>query len=398
MSFSPDKSNQLHSACTFLARNPRDGQSGCVQLAPERLDLAIYLAGWTIGWFLLWRLRPLPEPLVHVLHGPTDTSTRSAMPSRRGVAVIIPARNESASLPHLLQPLMGQIGPDDELVVVDDHSDDDTAAIARQFGAVVVTPPLLPAGWLGKPHACARGAAASTAPILLFLDADVRPAADLVERVAAAVERHPDAVVSIQPWHTTDSWGEQASVLCNITALMGCGAFTPLGPAVAATVAFGPVLALDRGTYERVGGHAAPAVRTMHTEDIGLARIVGRSELFTGRPDTSFRMYPDGLGQTITGWTRSIATGARFTPWWLGLATLAWVTSLAGGWLATPIVYPLSAFQLWVLGRRAVSIRPLTAVLYPLTVAAFVVIFLRSLLAVTLRRDVEWKGRRVEAR
>ncbi len=359
-----------------------------MELAPERVDLAIYLVGWAVGWLLLWRLRPLPAA--------------PAGPRRQGVAVVIPARNEAASLPHLLQPLMSQIGPHDELLVVDDHSDDDTAAVAHRFGARTVTPPALPPGWLGKPHACAHGAEATTAPVLLFLDADVRPAPDLVERVAAAVAEHREAVISVQPWHTTGSWAEQASVLCNITALMGCGAFTPVGRRTSATVAFGPVLAVDRATYERVGGHGSDAVRAMHTEDIGMARAVGRSELFTGRgptpSDTSFRMYPEGLGQTIRGWTRSIATGARFTPWWLALATLAWVTSLAGGWITTPIVYPLSALQLWVLGRRAVSIHPVTAVLYPLAVLAFVAIFIRSLGALLFRRDVEWKGRRIDAR
>jgi 4,4'-diaponeurosporenoate glycosyltransferase len=187
-------------------------------------------------------------------------------------------------------------------------------------------------------------------------------------------------------------------VLCNVTAMMGCGAFTPARRTTTATVAFGPVLALGRSTYLQVGGHSSPAVRTMHTEDIGLARAVGRVELYSGRPDTSFRMYPEGLGQTVRGWTRSIATGARFTPWWLALATLAWVASLAGGWIASPVVYPLSALQFWVLGRRAVSIHPITALLYPLAVLVFVVIFLRSLVALVLGRDVEWKGRRVDAR
>ena len=202
----------------------------------------------------------------------------------------------------------------------------------------------------------------------------------------------------MQPWHETGRWVEQASVLCNVTALMGCGAFTAAGRKTSATVAFGPVLGIDRATYDRVGGHADPTVRSMHTEDIGLARAVGKSELYTGRPDTSFRMYPEGLAQTIRGWTRSIATGARFTPWWIALATLAWVWSLAGGWIAMPIVYPVSALQVWVLGRRAASVHPVTAVLYPLAVLAFVVIFLRSLVALVMGRRVEWKGRRVEPR
>ena len=179
---------------------------------------------------------------------------------------------------------------------------------------------------------------------------------------------------------------------------MGSGGFTIGGSRLAPTVAFGPVLAIDRSTYDRIGGHAEATVRTMHTEDIGLARSVGRSALFTGRPDTTFRMYPDGFAQLVQGWTRSIATGARFTRWWLAVAVALWVWSLAGGWIAEPIVYPLSALQFWVLGRRAGSMHPLTALLYPIAVAVFAWIFLRSLVAIVLRRDVTWKHRRVAAR
>jgi len=352
----------------------------------DGVDLALFGVGWILGWLLLWRLRPLPTPAPL-----SDGST-----ARPAIAVVVPARNEATALPHLLPGLTAQLRPGDELVVVDDQSTDSTAMVATSLGAHVVHPPALPDDWLGKPHACWTGARSTTAPLLMFVDADVRPAPDLLDRMAFAVARHPDTVMSVQPWHETGSWVEQASLLANVTALMGCGGFTVAGSRFAPTVAFGPVLAIDRGTYDRVGGHAA--VRTMHTEDIGLARAVGRSSLWTGRPDTSFRMYPEGLGQLVQGWTRSIATGARFTPWWLSLAVVLWVWSLAGGWLAEPIVYPLSALQFWVLGRRAGSMHPLTAVLFPLAVAVFVVIFLRSLFAMVFRRDVTWKQRSVAAR
>ena len=249
---------------------------------------------------------------------------------------------------------------------------------------------------MGKPHACSHGASATSAPLLAFVDADVRPAEDLLDRLATAWQREPGAVTSVQPWHRTGSWTEQASLLANVTALMGSGGFTVAGSTLEPSVAFGPVLVVGRALYVGVGGHGA--VRTMHTEDIGLARAVGRSMLYSGRPDTSFRMYPAGLRQLVQGWTRSIATGARFTPWWLSLAVVLWVWSLAGGWLAEPIVYPLSAVQFWVLGRRAGSLHPLTAVLYPLAVAVFAVIFLRSLFAMLFRREVTWKQRSVAAR
>jgi 4,4'-diaponeurosporenoate glycosyltransferase len=346
------------------------------------VDLALFAVGWILGWLLLWRLRPLPA--------------REPDAARPAIAIVVPARNEADALPHLLPALTEQLRSGDELVVVDDHSSDATSDVAARLGVRILTPPVLPDGWLGKPHACWHGARSTDAPILLFVDADVHPAPDLLDRVAGACAAAPSTVVSMQPWHQTGRWVEQASLLANITALMGTGGFTIGGPKVATTMAFGPVLAIDRSTYETVGGHAS--VRTMHTEDIGLARVVGRSILYSGRPDTAFRMYPEGLGQLVQGWTRSIATGARFAPWWLSLAVALWVWSLAGGWLAEPWVYPLSAAQFWFLGRRAGSMHPVTAVLYPLAVAVFAWIFLRSLFAMAFRRQVTWKQRSVAAR
>ena len=72
--------------------------------------------------------------------------------------------------------------------------------------------------------------------------------------------------------------------------------------------------------------------------------------------------------------------------------------SLSGGWLAAPVVYPLSALQVWVLGRIAGTTRWWAAALFPLLVLAFLVIFVRSLVALVFRRDVTWKDRRVPSR
>ena len=351
------------------------------------VDLAVFSTGWLLGWLLLWRTRPLPT----VTH-----------PEREPIATIIPARNEARSIGAVVDRIVAQLRPGDELVVVDDQSDDATAVLARGGGAQVV--PTEPAsGWLGKPHACWHGAHATAAPTLLFIDADVRPSTQLLDDIAGVALAHPDVVVSVQPWHRTERWYEQASLLFNVTALMGSGAFTVLGERVHPTVAFGPVLAMRRRRYDEVGGHAA--VRDRHTEDIGLARLAGGAVLFTGRPDTTFRMYPDGWRQLVDGWTRTIATGFRSTRWWVALAVIWWIAALAGGWFAgglpahdplrAGIVYLLCALQCGVLGRRAGSIHPLTAALFPVAVAVFVLIVARSFVVAALGREVPWKGRRV---
>ena len=344
------------------------------------LAWALFAAGWTLGWLLLWRSRRLPR-----LAG-----------DRPPLAVIVPARDEADALPDLLGPLVAQLRAADELIVVDDDSTDATAAVAASFGATVVRAPPLPSGWIGKPHACWSGVHNTTAQTLVFLDADVRPGPHLLDGLTAALGRAPDAVVSVQPWHDTVTPAERCSVLANIVALMGSGAFTVLGRLVRTDVAYGPVLAVRRAAYERAGGHAHRDVRSSLTEDIELARRVGSSELFSSRVDATFRMYPRGLSAALAGWSRTLAGGIAATRWWLALAVAAWVWSLAGGLFAGWMAYPLSAVQVWVLGRRAGRFGPVVAALYPAGVVALVVMVAGALVN-RVRGRTTWRGRPVIA-
>ena len=345
---------------------------------PVGLSWTVFGLGWGLGWLLLWRTRPLP----------------AATGSRSAAAIVVPARNEAAALPALLGPLAAQLRPGDELVVVDDGSTDDTATVARDLDARVFGAPPLPAGWIGKPHACWHGAASTTAPLLVFLDADVRPGPALLDGLAAALAVAPEAVVSVQPWHDVERLGERISLLPNVVALMGCGGFTVLGRRLRTDVAFGPVLAVRRDRYTAAGGHAAAAVRASLTEDIALARAVGGSRLFSARRDATFRMYPGGFVDAWRGWARTFADGVTATRWWLALAVAAWVWSLAGapfvGWTA----YALAAVQVWVLGRRSGRFGPGAAAIYPVAVAALVMVVLASL-GVRAAGTTVWKGRSV---
>ncbi len=341
---------------------------------------ALHVTGWAVGWLLLWRTRPLP-------------SNRAPRPA---VAVIVPARDEAAALPRLVPALVAQLQPGDELVVVDDHSADATAVVAASCGATVVAAPPLPPGWVGKPHACWTGAAATVAPLLVFVDADVRPGPRLLDGVAAALAADPGAVVSVQPWHDAERPGERVGILANVVTLMGSGGFTALGRRLPTAVAFGPVLAVTRATYTRAGGHAHPDVRASLTEDIALARRAGRTDLYTSRADASFRMYPGGIGELLAGWSRTMAAGIAATRWWLALAVAAWVWSLAGAPFVGWIAYALSAAQVWVLGRRAGRAGPVVAALYPVAVLVLVGIVAGAIVN-RVRGRTTWRRRTVPA-
>lgn len=372
---------------------------------PATWSIVLFAAGWAAGWFMLWRPRTLPKPLSKSLATPTSApapapASAAVGAARPPVAVVIPARNEAHIIGGLLDGLGAQRRAGDQIVVVDDHSTDGTAQVAKEHGAVVIDAPDLPAGWAGKPHACHVGAVATTAPVLVFVDADVTPGAALLDAVAFALAQSPDALVSVQPWHRPGSGVrhgfEQFSVVFNVVALMGSGAFSALGARRAGRVAFGPVLACGRDRYVAVGGHAADDVRAAILEDIALARKFGQRELFVGSAaGTSFRMYPGGRRAVIEGWTKGIAIGADAAPWWSTAATAAWVASLAGGWLVSCWFAVATAVQLAVLARRAGRFAPWVVVLHPLATLLFVGVVVRSLLARRLGREVTWRDRRL---
>jgi 4,4'-diaponeurosporenoate glycosyltransferase len=347
---------------------------------PSIVSLSLFVLGWAAGWLALWRVRPVPP-------GPRRSAPMS---------VVVPARDEAASLPALLASLAGEIRPGDEVIVVDDHSVDGTARIASDAGAIVVAAPDLPMGWAGKPHACHVGARRATNELLVFLDADVSLAPGALDSLAFQLSGHPDELISLQPHHVTCAAHEQASAVFNVVALMGSGAFTPWGERVQTHVAFGPVIAVRRPAYDRAGGHAHSDVRAAVLEDIALARRFPRSRLFSGgSTGTSFRMYPRDLRQVIEGWTKGVGIGFDATPWWASVLTAAWVTSLAGGVLTSIWFACASMAQFAVFARKAGRFRMWTIVVFPVWVVLLVVVLARSLWRRRTGGTVTWKGRAI---
>jgi glycosyltransferase involved in cell wall biosynthesis len=361
------------------------------------LEVSI-LVRWLLGWALALRLPRLPPG-----------TPRQA----RTLSVLIPARNEATTLPHLLAALARQRVRADEVIVIDDHSTDDTAAIAREAAnglpLRVIQPPALPADWCGKTWALHHGVRASGGELLLFLDADTEPEPEFVERLLARQEAL-GGLVSVQPYHRTEKPYEQLSMLFNLVGLMA----VPLGPSCG--VAFGPALLSSRGDYDRSGGHAAVAGKVV--EDWFLGHCYEQAGLpvsaFIGYGQIAYRMYPGGLGDMVIGFDKNFATAAGEVRWPWMLAVLLWLSGLFWaawclpaallGWplpgnaAITPnaLIYAAYALQLLVLTRRVGRFRWINLV-FPLPVVFFLGVFLLAILNLE-RGQVRWKGRSFRTR
>lgn len=102
------------------------------------------------------------------------------------VSVVVPAFNEEAFLPRTLLALdecrsIPEI--DLEVVVVDNASTDATAGVARNAGALLVFEPVR-----GISRARNAGAAASNAPLLVFVDADTVVQRETLAQAVRAME------------------------------------------------------------------------------------------------------------------------------------------------------------------------------------------------------------------
>lgn len=83
------------------------------------------------------------------------------------ISIILPARNEAASLRTLLPEIMARM-PGAEIIVVNDGSDDETLNVCRELPVRVVSHPYPK----GNGAAVKSGARAANGGILIFMDAD----------------------------------------------------------------------------------------------------------------------------------------------------------------------------------------------------------------------------------
>ena len=244
------------------------------------------------------------------------------------VSVIIPARNEEASLGACLESLVSQAGVEFEIIVVNDHSTDRTGEIASSFpGVRVIEAGALPQGWTGKNNAVACGAREAWGEWLLFTDADTVHLPGSLARALAEAKEHGAEMLSYSPEQIAVTFWEMAILPVVFAEL--ARQFPPAkvsDPASPIAAANGQFILIRRETYDAVGGHGAVAGDIL--EDVALARRVKASERkirFRYAADAvRTRMYRN-FGQLREGWTKNLALLFPKPGWLAAKLLLLWI-------------------------------------------------------------------------
>ncbi len=230
--------------------------------------------------------------------------------ARPEVSVIIPARDEAASLAACLESIVAQQGIAFEVVVVDDQSTDATGEIARSFSGVrVIEAAGLPAGWVGKNHAVWLGGQVANGEWLLFTDADTVHFPGSLRRSIDEAKEFGADLLSYSPRQEVHGFWERALMPVIFAELTRTYRTVDVNdPRSRVAAANGQYLLIRRTVYDWVGGHQA--IAGVLLEDVELAKRVkqsGRIIRFRyGGDAVRTRMYRS-FAQMWEGWTKNLA-------------------------------------------------------------------------------------------
>jgi hypothetical protein len=354
------------------------------------------------------------------------------------VSVLIPARNEEASIRAALASVLANRGVDIEVLVLDDHSTDRTAQIVQELASAdprvrLLTGEPLPAGWCGKQFACHTLAQQARHPLLVFMDADVRLAPDALARMAefmgggncdlritnydpaarARVNRHspfanPPALASGVPRQLTGTFLERLLIPLIHFVLLGFLPMMAMRRSVKEKFAAGcgQLFIARRDAYFAAGGHAA--IRGSLHDGVKLPRAFRRAgfrtDLFDATDLATCRMYQTnaetwrGLGKNATEGLGAPGVLPVMTALLLGGQVLPFALLAALPWLPAGAVQPALAAALcaWIprfIAARRFRHSPLGALLHPLGVALLLVIQWQARPRQRAGAPMTWKGR-----
>jgi glycosyltransferase involved in cell wall biosynthesis len=326
------------------------------------------------------------------------------------VSILVPARNEEEMIEAAVRSLLAIDYPSFELVVVDDRSEDSTGAILDRLQAEsrgrlnVVHVRELPPRWLGKTHAMNEAAKIATGDWLLFTDADVVHAPNLLRRAVRYAEREQAAHLALLPTMQSESVGERMmNMAFQAMFLFANRPWKVRDPKARDVVGVGAFNLIRRQAYEQIG--TFESMRLSVVDDMRLSQKVKEAGLparvAIGEGLLSVR-WAVGVWGVVQNTTKNFFAFLRYN---LPLALLAvcgtlwlnlgpWLgTAFSTGWARAGYAAALAClFAVYFgMGRRT-GISMAYVLLHPVATLLMAYAVLRSTVLTLARGGVVWRG------
>jgi len=343
------------------------------------------------------------------------------------VTIVVPARNEEASIRQALSQLLALDYDNYEVIAVDDRSTDRTGQIMddlamgsggrpRPSGQTDeksdgLNQPLrvihirdLPVGWMGKAHAMWTAAKQASSEWLLFTDADVMFHPDCLRRAIAYAEAERADHLVLFPRTIMKRPGEKMMLaFFQLMFVFGHRPWKVADPKAKDHIGVGAFNLVRRQVYEAVGTYEA--LRFEVVDDMKLGKVIKnagfRQRNVLGGDLLELHWAQGALG-VVRNLTKNFFAVMSFQSWraigfcfaaaFLNIMPFAGVF-LAKGWERVPYAVALACLFFLYFGMSLFSdVRPWYVLLHPLSTALFIYTVLRSMFLTLWNDGVEWRG------
>ena len=325
------------------------------------------------------------------------------------ISILFAGRDEAEKLPGALQTMLGLDYPRYEVIAVDDRSEDATATILETAARTdsrlrPLRVHALPPGWLGKPHALEQAYKESRGEWIVFTDADVHFAPDVLRRAITLARGRSWAHLTLLSGVKMFTVGEKmAMTFFGMAFMIGTRPWEASNRRSRAYSGVGAFQMIRRSAYETMGTHRRLAMEVVDDMKLGkLAKQAGVSSGVARAGDSLSVHWHAGLANTVRGTTKNFFATTGYRP------SVAAVEIICVLWLcvfplvALPFVhgwarlFALAALGLPVLATAGVALQLNAPALYALTFPVGALVFAwmlaRSTIVTLWQRGIVWRG------
>lgn len=366
--------------------------------------VTLLLSLWT-GWELARGTRSITSLKDIPPLAPTTSRTAPC------VSIIIPARNEAASIREALTSVLRQDYPQYEVIVLDDRSEDRTGAILDEIASVapalqVFHIATLPEGWLGKNYALYLGTTRAKGSCYLFADADVVFQSSALARAMRVLEEsHLDHLTVLPQLRIPGIAFEMFVTGFTIVFSILFQPWKARDPKSPAHVGVGAFNLIRADAYRMIGTHRAIAMRP--DDDMKLGKLVKQSgfrqDVVFGHEMVGLQWYAS-VPEMIEGLTKNSFAGMDYSivrvlavvsgefVWhlwpFLALVLTRGLVQVCNGLVAATLL-----LTGWDHARRH-HLRPWCGIGYPFASLLLSYVLLRSMVITLVQGGIVWRGTR----